>query len=166
MKYMGGSSNCILYTKQALTVPWNGWLLKLSLVHQLLCHTGKTALTAATLFLYFCFRHIFLCHCSSITQKNWQYFVTIFTKQEMMSNTVLRTAFYLCSLLFLQSISSQKCTISSTLNKPKHFCFIATIMVEPIYLKHEQQSQKNILTPLNGHATLHTIQQAIVLNRT
>jgi len=68
---MGGSSNCILYTGQALTVPWNGWLLQLSSVHRLLCHTGKTAWTAATLFLYLYFKHIFLCHCSSITKKNW-----------------------------------------------------------------------------------------------
>jgi len=33
MKYMGGSTKCILYTGQALTVPRNGWLLQLSLVH-------------------------------------------------------------------------------------------------------------------------------------
>jgi hypothetical protein len=39
-------------------------------------------------------------------------------------------------------------------------------MVEPIYFKDEQQSQKNIPIPFNGHATLHTIQQAIVPNRT
>jgi hypothetical protein len=52
------------------------------------------------------------------------------------------------------------------LNKPKHFCFIDIIMVEHIYLKHEQKSQKNIQIPLTGHATLYTIQQATVLNRT
>jgi hypothetical protein len=37
-----------------------------------------------------------------------------FSKEEMMLNTALRTTLYLCSLLFLQSITSQKCIISST----------------------------------------------------
>lgn len=57
-------------------------------------------------------------------------------------NTALCTTSYLWSLFFLQSNTSQKCIISSTLSKPKHFHFIAIIIVEPIYFKHKQQSQK------------------------
>jgi len=107
------------------------------------------------------------CFCVTVLPSHRRiYILSPFFKTGNDVNTALHTTFYLCSLLFLQWISSQKCIISSTLSKPKHFRFIAIIVVEPIYLKHEQQSQKNILIPFNGHATLYTIQQAIVLNRT
>lgn len=135
---MGGSSNCIPYTGQALTVPLNGWLMW---YHWFISCYATMAKLHEWQPLYSSIYVLGTCFCVTVLplHRRIDNILSPFSKQEIMSNTALHTTFCLCSLLFLQWISSLKCIISSTLSKPKHFRFMAIgIMVEPIYLKHEQ----------------------------